>query len=160
MSLELAIYRAKICPHVSRPEREDQHQQELATLRQRITDLEAQLVIALAPTDPPATTEPIKIPRNRAPLVAEIIQIVGAHFGIALDDLTGDCRVADLAHIRQIGYYLARLYTGRSFPYIGDKFGGRDHTTVYHGYKKVMRRRDTDTEFDKSLCLIEEKYLR
>ena len=41
---------------------------------------------------------------------------------------------------RQVAMYLCRKYTETSFPAIGDKFGGRDHSTVIHASKTIERK--------------------
>ncbi len=42
-----------------------------------------------------------------------------------------------LARPRQIAMYLSKNLTSRSLPEIGRRFGGRDHTTVMHGVKRI-----------------------
>ena len=46
-------------------------------------------------------------------------------------------RSRSVARPRQIAMYLAKSITSRSLPEIGRKFGGRDHTTVMHGVKRI-----------------------
>jgi chromosomal replication initiator protein len=42
--------------------------------------------------------------------------------------------------------YLARLLTPRSLPEIGRRFGGRDHTTIIHGIRRIDHLCSTDSE--------------
>ena len=75
-------------------------------------------------------------PRRGDP-VAAVQEAVCAHFGIALRDLVGPSRRADLAHARHIAMWLARETTTASLPEIGRAFGGRDHTTVLYAVRKI-----------------------
>lgn len=59
------------------------------------------------------------------------------YFNITMDDLVSSSRVRDLAYARQMAMYLCREMTDLSLPKIGELFGGRDHTTVIHAYKKI-----------------------
>ena len=43
-----------------------------------------------------------------------------------------------------IAMTLAKELTNHSLPEIGDAFGGRDHTTVLHGYRRIMSLRETE----------------
>ena len=43
--------------------------------------------------------------------------------------------------------YLCRRYTNASFPVIGDRFGGRDHSTVIHAAQVIERRLREDPAF-------------
>jgi chromosomal replication initiator protein len=71
-------------------------------------------------------------------LTIEIVQkIVADHFKLRVTDLKSKRRQRALAHPRQIAMYLARKLTNSSFPEIGDKFGGKDHTTVMHNVRKI-----------------------
>jgi chromosomal replication initiator protein len=45
-----------------------------------------------------------------------------------------------IAFPRQVAMYLCRKYTETSFPAIGDKFGGRDHSTVIHASKTIEKK--------------------
>jgi chromosomal replication initiation ATPase DnaA len=78
------------------------------------------------------------------PTIGKIIFAVAQYFEIPTNDLRGVYRTANIAYARQIGFYLSRKLTVRSFPEIGKKFGGRDHTTVLHGYRKIERLMKTD----------------
>ena len=50
-----------------------------------------------------------------------------------------------IARPRQIAMALAKELTERSYPEIGDAFGGKDHTTVLHACKRIKELRETDT---------------
>lgn len=69
------------------------------------------------------------------PVDAVIAEAANA-FGVSVDDLTGDSRQFPLVRYRHVAMAAARSF-GHSFPVIGRAFGGRDHTTVIHGVRKV-----------------------
>ncbi|MSQ84329.1 MAG: chromosomal replication initiator protein DnaA [Myxococcales bacterium] len=72
-------------------------------------------------------------------LTAEVIQRVTAqHFGIKITDLKGGKRHRGVVVPRMIAMHLVRKHTSASFPEIGRLFGGRDHTTVMHGCRKML----------------------
>jgi chromosomal replication initiator protein len=71
-------------------------------------------------------------------LTIELIQkTVADHFNLKVADLKSKKRLRALTIPRQIAMYLARRHTEGSFPEIGEKFGGKDHTTVMHAVKKI-----------------------
>jgi chromosomal replication initiator protein len=74
------------------------------------------------------------------PVTIDAIQgEVARQFGCYVSDLRGDRRSQDIAYARQIAMYLARELTDMSLPHIGDRFGGRDHTTVLYAVNKIKR---------------------
>jgi chromosomal replication initiator protein len=74
------------------------------------------------------------------PVTIDAIQgEVARQFGCYVSDLRGDRRSQDIAYARQIAMYLARELTDASLPQIGDRFGGRDHTTVLYAVNKIKR---------------------
>jgi hypothetical protein len=62
---------------------------------------------------------------------------VANHFGLSVHNMLSDRRTPDLALPRQIVFYLSRQLTKRSLPEIGRRCGGRDHTTILHGVRKI-----------------------
>jgi chromosomal replication initiator protein len=75
-----------------------------------------------------------------------ILDETAGYFSLSTDDLVSKSRSRPLTQARHIAMYLTRECTGLSLVKIGEIFGGRDHTTVLHGIKKVedeMRARDT-----------------
>lgn len=78
------------------------------------------------------------------PTIGKIQFAVAQHFQMSRRDLSSARRLAPIAYARQVGFYLCRSLTLRSLPEIGRKFGGRDHTTVLHGYRKIERLMKTD----------------
>ena len=73
-----------------------------------------------------------------------IMRTVCAQYSISMDDFTSKKRNSDIAIPRQYAMYLMREILGLSFPKIGELFGGRDHTTIMHGYNKIMLDLKTD----------------
>lgn len=69
---------------------------------------------------------------------ADYIQdVVSNYFKIDKRDMVSSKKSNDIAYPRQIAMYLCRTVGQMSFPRIGNDFGGRDHTTVMHAYKKI-----------------------
>ncbi len=79
------------------------------------------------------------------PVTIEMVQSeVARQFGLHVNDLRGNRRTQDVAYARQIAMYLARDLTEASLPQIGDRFGGRHHTTVIYAIDKVERQLKDD----------------
>ncbi len=68
-----------------------------------------------------------------------IKETVAKYFSINKEDLSGNKRSNDIAFPRQIAMYLCREIANMSYPQIGTDFGGRDHSTVMHGCKKIEK---------------------
>lgn len=62
---------------------------------------------------------------------------VADYFNVGLADMKARKRTKQLAYPRQVAMYLTRRLTDYSLPEIGDYFGGKDHTTVLHAFKKI-----------------------
>ena len=91
---------------------------------------------------------------DRKITVEEIQRKVSDHFNIRLSDMLGPKRVRTLARPRQIAMYLSKQLTSRSLPEIGRRFGGRDHTTVMHGVKKIEELMVTDSQIADDIELL------
>jgi len=76
---------------------------------------------------------------------AEIIEQVADYFRLSEDDLLSRSRKQAVAQARQIAMYLCRELTDKSYSNIGSRFGGRDHSTVIHAYRKIDEELDSDT---------------
>jgi chromosomal replication initiator protein len=53
------------------------------------------------------------------------------------DSIYEKTRRKEVVHVRQIIMYILREDFNLSFPFIGQKMGGKDHTTVIHSYEKI-----------------------
>jgi chromosomal replication initiator protein len=76
--------------------------------------------------------------------VGEIQHATCAQFGLSSEELLSSARTARIAWPRQVAMYLARELTGESLPAIGRQFGGRDHTTVLHAWRRTSARIASD----------------
>jgi chromosomal replication initiator protein len=82
----------------------------------------------------------------RAITVEQVQAAVCEWFGLSQAELRGDKRPQSIAYPRHIAMYLCRELTDQSLPKIGAKFGGRDHSTVMHGVRRIgdLIREDRD----------------
>jgi len=95
-----------------------------------------------------------------AGLTIEAIQReVASYFDIKLHDLKGPKRHRAVAHPRMIAMYLARRLTAMSFPEIGSRFGGKDHSTVISAVRKIERLVQSDPSL-RSVVSTLENHLR
>lgn len=86
--------------------------------------------------------------------VEEIQRKVSEHYNIRLSDMIGPKRLRSYARPRQVAMYLCKHMTSRSLPEIGRRFGGRDHTTVMHGVKRIDELRVQDGQIAEDLELL------
>ena len=84
---------------------------------------------------------------DRAITIESIQKAVCDFFRIRPNDLRSKRRTRTIALPRQVAMYLCRRYTNASFPVIGDRFGGRDHSTVIHAAQVIERRLREDPTF-------------
>lgn len=69
--------------------------------------------------------------------VEDIQRAVCEAFNMSRIDLLAHRRTKDVVYPRQLAMWLSKKLTTRSFPEIGRRFGGRDHTTVLHAVRKI-----------------------
>lgn len=75
---------------------------------------------------------------RRKDITVESIQKATAdYFGLKIADLKSDKRLKNLVQARQIAIWICRDMTKSSYPDIGMKFGGKDHSTVIYAAKKI-----------------------
>ncbi len=86
--------------------------------------------------------------------IEEIQRKVAEHYNIRLSDMIGPKRLRNIARPRQVAMYLAKQLTPRSLPEIGRRFGGRDHTTIMHGVRKIEELMATDSQLTDDLQLL------
>jgi len=88
--------------------------------------------------------------------VAAIIEAAAKFHNLRSADITGSKRTRALTRPRHIAMYIARTHTNLSFPELGREFGGRDHSTIQHGYKKVKADLAIDPDLAYKVRLIEQ----
>ena len=86
-----------------------------------------------------------------------IQEVVAAHFHLKPEEFKSSKRTRSISFPRQIAMYLSRKLTDLSLPKIGKQFGGRDHTTIIHGYEKISREMKTDIELAQTINELERK---
>ena len=86
-----------------------------------------------------------------------IVNIVSEHFNINPEDLTGQKRSKELSHPRQIVMYLCGSMTDESLQNIGKILGGRDHSTILHGQKKIISELETDENLKNTIEILRKK---
>jgi chromosomal replication initiator protein len=81
-------------------------------------------------------------PREITPQL--IIEVVSEHFHITVDQMISKNRSSDIARPRQIAMYLCKNMSSTSLDTVGALLGGRDHSTIIHGVKKITEEYDTN----------------
>ena len=77
--------------------------------------------------------------------IEDIQRKVAEHYGIRFADMHSARRARPVARPRQVAMYLCKQLTTHSLPEIGRKFGGRDHTTIIHGVRKIEELMTSDS---------------
>ena len=82
--------------------------------------------------------------------IDEIQRTVCQFYRVDRSEMSSKRRARAVVRPRQVAMYLAKVLTPRSYPEIGRKFGGRDHSTVIHAVRLIedLRKRDADMDGD------------
>lgn len=83
----------------------------------------------------------------------KILQAVCKLFTLQKSDILGSSRQKDIALARQLTCWFYKNELDLSYPVIGKLLGGRDHTTIMHGCKKVDKLRETDQKMKEKIQL-------
>ncbi len=86
--------------------------------------------------------------------IEDIQRVVAKHYNVSRQELVSNRRTRVIVKPRQIAMYLSKTLTPRSFPEIGRRFGGRDHTTVLHAVRKIEELISADTKLSHEIELL------
>jgi chromosomal replication initiator protein len=84
--------------------------------------------------------------RQKAITIENIQKTVAHHYNIKITDLKSSRKLKIYSFPRQIAMYICRTMTKASFPEIGTKFGGKDHSTVIHAVRQIEKKVNEDRE--------------
>lgn len=88
--------------------------------------------------------------------VKQIITAVASYYRLDEEALIERGRTKEVAAARHMAMYLAREETDASLPQIGEALGGRDHTTVMHGWEKIASLIEQDDRLRREMLSIRE----
>jgi len=100
--------------------------------------------------------------RNQARRVTieQIQKTVAGKFGVTEAELRSKSRKKNITFPRHVAMYLCRELTYASFPEIGDKFGGRDHTSVMSAHRNMKKRVHIEPAFNQLVEDLQQKLRR
>ncbi|HOZ16455.1 MAG TPA: chromosomal replication initiator protein DnaA [Candidatus Portnoybacteria bacterium] len=87
----------------------------------------------------------------------KIAEIVAEFYDVNINDLINRSRKQEVVKPRQIAMYLMREELKSSYPFIGQKLGGRDHTTAIYACNKIDEELKNNNELEQELNLIKER---
>lgn len=76
--------------------------------------------------------------------IEKIQKTVAEHFQIKVAEIKSQKRLKNIVLPRQVAMYISRSLTNMSYPEIGEKFGGKDHSTIIHAIKKIQEKMTND----------------
>jgi chromosomal replication initiator protein len=86
--------------------------------------------------------------QERSITIDNIQKTVAEYYKIRTSDLHSNRRSRSITRPRQLAMALSKELTNHSLPEIGAAFGGRDHTTVLHGCRKIAELRESDNKIN------------
>lgn len=101
----------------------------------------------------------IIVDKSKEISIESIQKIVADHFKIKVSDLKSEKRLKNFVIPRQLAIYICRELTKSSYPEIGEKFGGKDHSTVIYAVKKITSLLNEKPEIMNSYELLKRKML-
>jgi len=86
--------------------------------------------------------------QDRTITIENIQKTVAEYYKIRSSDMLSNRRSRSITRPRQLAMALSKELTNHSLPEIGDAFGGRDHTTILHGCRKIAELRESDVKIN------------
>ena len=143
-----------------------------AAVRQRmsIRPVKAPVVEIKAP--PPVVPKPkpqpveviferpfLEADKRRYVKIADVVRLAAKHFNKPEHEIFSERRTADIILVRHAVYWLCKECTLMSYPRIGCRLGGRDHTTILHGVRAIQQKIDNDHPITKELFYLRDVLL-
>ncbi|MBD3208698.1 MAG: chromosomal replication initiator protein DnaA [Candidatus Nealsonbacteria bacterium] len=97
--------------------------------------------------------------KNKIINAKKIIESVAEFYDLGLKEICSDSRKREIVRPRQIAMYLLREELDASYPFIGRKLGGKDHTTAIHAYEKISKLLKGNNGLGEEIELIKQKVL-
>ena len=88
-----------------------------------------------------------------------IIQVVADHYNIRPEDIKSQKRTREIVLPRQICMYLIRVMNDISLSEVGEALGKRDHSTIIHGYEKILKEMSENKDLDREIEILKKKLL-
>ena len=86
-----------------------------------------------------------------------VVDLVSEFYNISQEDLLNKGRKQEVALARQVAMYLMRSELSLSYPGIGEKFGGRDHTTALHAFEKISKELEINEKLKEAVFVLKER---
>jgi chromosomal replication initiator protein len=96
-----------------------------------------------------------ELPSKRRPGFDDLLEGVSDYYAIPIEEMVGASRNREILIPRQIAMYLGRKYSRMSTTAIGERFSGRDHSTVIHAVRKIEKQLMRDTQLLREVRAIE-----
>jgi chromosomal replication initiator protein len=96
-------------------------------------------------------------PQGQRTTFQKVVKIVAEFYGLREKDLFLNSRKKEIVKPRQIAMYLLRIELNSSYPFIGKKFGGKDHTTAIYACNKVSQEIERSEQIAEEIEVIKEK---
>ncbi|MEN9521472.1 MAG: hypothetical protein RLZZ381_4060, partial [Cyanobacteriota bacterium] len=86
-----------------------------------------------------------------------ILEVATEILNVSLEDLKSSSRRREISNARHIAMYLMRQHTDLSLPRIGEKFGGKDHTSVMYSCDKIAKQLRKDRALNQTISLLSDR---
>ncbi len=86
-----------------------------------------------------------------------IMEVAAEILNVSIDDLKSSSRRREISNARHIAMYLMRQHTDLSLPRIGEKFGGKDHTSVMYSCDKIAKQLRKDRALNQTISLLSDR---
>ena len=97
---------------------------------------------------------------ERALTPEHIINVVAEHYAIRPEDIKSQSRMKDIVLPRQVAMYLIRRLNDLPLSKVGELLGGRDHSTVIHGFEKIDREISVNEDLRNTIEILKKKLLQ
>ena len=94
---------------------------------------------------------------NKTITAKKIIEAVAHFYDLKEKEILSPSRKKEIVRPRQIAMYLLREELKGSFPFIGRKLGGKDHTTAIHAYAKIVSEVGKNESLEEEINLIRQR---
>jgi len=108
----------------------------------------------LEPEEAKSLLKKLLLSSTRAATPKKIIRAVAKFYDLKENNLLDSSRKREIVRPRQIAMYLLREDLKSSYPFIGRKMGGKDHTTAIHSYEKILKELEINENLKEEIELI------